>query len=266
MNDNASRFVGSIPENYDTGLGPHIFEPFANDLARRIGAIAPMSVLELAAGTGIVSRSIKDALPGGATLLVTDLNEPMLEVARSKFSDSEAVSFEAVDATDLPYPDATFDVVACQFGVMFFPDKPRHYAEALRVLKPGGKYLFNAWGSWADNRFGELGFEVTRRRYPENPPEFYKVPFSYHDRAEIEGALAAAGFASITVEEVRFSDPIKSVTDFSRGLVFGNPGSAEIEQRGGNCEEIRQELEHDLRDQLGGRLDLMALVATATKA
>lgn len=265
MNDNASRFVGSIPENYDNGLGPHIFEPYADDLAHRIGTINPASVLELAAGTGIVSRQIRDALPQTASLVVTDLNPPMLEVARAKFAGEEAVSFEAVDATQLPYPDNSFDLIACQFGVMFFPDKARHFSESLRVLKPGGRYLFNVWGPWADNRFAELSYDVTRREYPENPPEFYKVPFSYNDPAEIERALALAGFASIDIDEVRFSDPIKSVEDFSRGLIFGNPGSAEIDARGGDCEEIRQQLEADLREQLDGKLVLMALVVTAEK-
>jgi ubiquinone/menaquinone biosynthesis C-methylase UbiE len=189
----------------------------------------------------------------------------MLEVARMKFAGDEAVLFEAVDATQLPYPDNSFDLIACQFGVMFFPDKARHFSESLRVLKPGGRYLFNVWGPWADNRFAELSYEVTRRKFPENPPEFYKVPFSYNDPAEIERALNLAGFAPIDIEEVRFSNPIKSVEDFSQGLIFGNPGSAEIEARGGNCEDIRMQLELDLRQQLDGKLELMALVTTASK-
>ncbi len=265
MNDNASRFVGSIPENYDTGLGPHIFEPFAEDLARRVGGLAPSSVLELAAGTGIVSRRIKHALPETAMLTVTDLNEPMLEVAKGKLDGAGNTAFQAVDAMDLPFADASFDLILCQFGVMFFPDKVQSFREALRVLRPGGRYIFNAWGNWADNRFAEITYEATRRRYPDNPPGFYKVPFSYHDADEIERAMRSASFTDVTIEEVRFSDPIASIEDFSRGLIFGNPVSAEIEQRGGNCEEVRQELALDLRQQLGNQLDLMALVVTASK-
>lgn len=266
MTGNASQFVGSIPESYDSGLGPHIFEPYARDLAARIAAIKPTRVLELAAGTGIVSRRIRDALPGGCELVVTDLNEPMLEIAKMKFSASESVSFAAVDATDLPFDDECFDMVVCQFGVMFFPDKERSFREALRVLRPAGRHIFNAWGSWEDNRFAQVAFEATQKRYPGDPPGFYKVPFSYHDANEIEAAVRDAGFAQVTIEEVRFSNPIQSIEDFSRGLIFGNPVSAEIEQRGGNCEEIRQELLEALERELDGQLDLMALVVTATKS
>lgn len=265
MDDNASRFVGSIPENYDTGLGPHIFEPYARDLASRIAALAPETVLELAAGTGIVSRRIRDALPVASRLTITDLNQPMLEVARAKFNADELVEFEAVDACRLPYADMGFDLVASQFGVMFFPDKAAHFAEVHRVLKPGGSYVFNVWGPWTDNPFAELTYEMTEALYPDDPPAFYKVPFGYHDVSEIERALSSGGFADVRVENVRCSSPIASVVNFSRGLIFGNPVSAEIVERGGDCEEIRQVLEQNLRDQLGGQLDLMALVTTATK-
>jgi len=265
MADNAAQFIGSIPQNYDTGLGPHIFEPYARDLAGRIAAAQPHSVLELAAGTGIVTRQIRSAIAQGSKLVVTDLNAPMLEIAKAKVESVSNTTFQPVDAMELPFEDGSFDAIACQFGVMFFPDKVQSYREALRVLKPGGKYIFNSWGSWNDNPFARITYEVTEKRYPHDPPVFYKVPFHYHDAAQIRQDVESAGFANVMVEELRFSNPIASVADFARGLIHGNPVSAEITERGGDCDEVRQELEAELVSQLGGTLDLLALVVTASK-
>ena len=125
----SSQFVGQIPEAYDLGLGPVLFHDCADDLARRAAALAPSDVLELAAGTGIASRRLRDALPPDATLVASDLNPPMLEVARRKFRPDERVAFREADAMALPFPAASFDLVVCQFGVMFFPDKPASFRE-----------------------------------------------------------------------------------------------------------------------------------------
>src|SRR5258708_18980616 len=127
-------FVGSIPENYDRGLGPMIFADYAKDIARRGASHRPSRVLETAAGPGIVSRCLRDLLPTSTSLTVTDLNPPMLDVARAKFRPSESVEFQPADATALSFGDGAFDAVVCQFGVMFYPDKDRSYREAHRVL------------------------------------------------------------------------------------------------------------------------------------
>ncbi len=144
MSDDAN-FIGDIPEHYDRGLGPIIFVDYAADLARRAAACVPARVLETAAGTGIVTRQLRDLLPVGVRLTATDLNPPMLEVARAKFQPDEDVDFRHADAAALPFADDSFDAVVCQFGVMFFPDKDRSYREIHRVLAPGGRYLFNVW-------------------------------------------------------------------------------------------------------------------------
>ncbi|MFN2100782.1 class I SAM-dependent methyltransferase [Altererythrobacter sp. MF3-039] len=263
MSSSAANFVGSIPENYDTGLGPHIFEPYAADLVRRACAITPTDILELAAGTGIVSQALHAALPQSASLVVTDLNEPMLEIAQSKISPAANASFQAVDACELPFTDASFDLIVSQFGVMFFPDKAKSYREAARVLRPKGRYMFSVWGSWSANPFAQVTHQVVVRHFPQDPPGFYKVPFGYNDAAEIEGNLRAAGFASVEIETVKFSDPIKSLEDFSRGLVFGNPVSQEIEERGGDCNAVRDDVFDKLESELGGVLELEALVINA---
>ena len=224
MTDQSASFVGAIPEYYDALLGPLMFDDYGADLASCIAAVAPKAVLELAAGTGIVSRKLRDALPPSCSLLVSDLNPPMLDVARQKFHANESVRFEALDATNLPFEDASFDALACQFGVMFFPDKMASYKEALRVLRPGGSYVFNVWGTWEQNPFARIAFEAVATFFPpDDPPVFYRVPFSYNDVDTIRGALTEAGFASVTTRSVQLQKDLPSAEDFGRGLIFGNP-------------------------------------------
>ncbi len=181
MISQSSRFIGNIPVHYDEGLGPRIFFDYADELARCVVEHRPRSVLELAAGTGIVTRRLRDALPDDCHLLASDLNAPMLEVAQAKFDAGESVGFETADATDLRFDDGLFDLVTCQFGVMFFPDKAKSYSEVLRVLKPGGNYVFNVWGSWDKNPYAEIVHHVIADFFPDNPPGFYRVPFGCYD-------------------------------------------------------------------------------------
>ena len=147
MDKTSTRFVGSIPEHYDQGLGPMIFADYAGDMAERVAASVPSRVLETAAGTGIVTRRLRDLLPAATQLTATDLNPPMLEVVRAKFRSGEQVAFRPADAMALPFTDASFDAVVCQFGVMFYPDKDKSYREVHRVLAPGGRYFFSVWDS-----------------------------------------------------------------------------------------------------------------------
>ena len=193
MSDRATEFTGSIPQFYDHGLGPVFFDEFADDIARRAAASAPMRLLELAAGTGIVTRRLRDLLPREARLIATDLNPPMLEVARGKFRADEAVEFEPADAIALPFPDASFDAIICQFGVMFFPDKDKGYREAHRVLISEGQYLFSVWDSHRHNPIGRLITEIVTEFFPHDPPQFYQVPFGYHRIDPIKDSLEAAG-------------------------------------------------------------------------
>lgn len=228
-----TQFVGRIPDFYDSGLGPYLFRDYAEDLARRARGLGASSVLELAAGTGIVSRLLRDALPPAARLVVTDLNPPMLAVARGKFRQDEPVEFAPADAMALPYADAEFDLVVCQFGVMFFPDKPASFREAARVLRPGGHYLFNTWGPPPANPFSEVVQGVVERFFPGDPPGFYRVPFSYGDPAMVRDDLAAAGWEELEQQTLHRSRTVADPAVFARGIVYGNPLILEILQRGG---------------------------------
>ena len=174
MTDQASSsFIGTIPDYYDWDLGPVIFVDFAADMARRVAACAAKRMLEIAAGTGIVTRQLRDLLPADARLTASDLNHSMLEVARAKFQPGDHVDFQPADATTLPFPDAGFDAVVCQFGVMFFPDKEKSYREVHRVLAPHGRYLFSVWDSQRRNPFGRLMQEIMNGFFPVDPPQFY---------------------------------------------------------------------------------------------
>ena len=263
MTGNASEFIGDIPENYDQRLGPIIFEAYANDIARRAAQQKPARVLELAAGTGIVSRKLMDALGPDTHLTVTDLNAPMLEVARSKFSEGENVDFKAANAMELDFPDNFFDLVVCQFGVMFFPDKVASYREALRVLRPGGAYLFSSWGTLAENPFAQIGQDISEEFFSDNPPGFYKVPFSYPDPAVVKEDLAEGGFADVTSETLEINQPVSDWAHFAHGLVFGNPLIDEIKNRGRvDADKVARAIENKLREQFGTEPSSMPLKAT----
>lgn len=254
MTDQAANFTGSVPENYDQHLGPRIFHAYAEELCNRAAALRPESVLELAAGTGILTRRLRDMLPANAGIIATDLNLPMLEVAKGKFQADENVRFETADAMNLPFSDGTFDQIVCQFGIMFFPDKELSFAEAYRLLRPEGSYLLNVWGSLTTNPFARIAHETVVGIFPDNPPGFYQVPFSYHDADVIKAALLNAGFARVEFDTQDRLSPVGSAFDFARGLVFGNPLEEEIVMRDGDPEEvctaIAAALESDLDDEM----------------
>jgi ubiquinone/menaquinone biosynthesis C-methylase UbiE len=135
MSDIDKEFVGSIPTLYDQYLVPLIFEPYAVDLVQRLRARSLSRILEIAAGTGVVTRALASWLPEEVSIVASDLNQAMLDHAAA-LGTTRAVEWRQADAMELPFADAAFDAVVCQFGAMFFPDKARAFAEARRVLKP----------------------------------------------------------------------------------------------------------------------------------
>ncbi|MER8462039.1 class I SAM-dependent methyltransferase [Mesorhizobium sp. M1396] len=269
MDNNAAQFTGNIPENYDQGLGPMLFADYGADIARRAAARAPKRVLETAAGTGIVTRHLRDLLPATVHLTATDLNPPMLEIARSKFRDGEQVEIVPADALALPFKDGSFDAVVCQFGVMFFPDKPKSYAEVLRVLAPGGQYLFNVWDSHRYNPFGRIAHQVAGSFFPADPPQFFNVPFSYSHIDPIKEALIEAGFGDIGIAVIRLEKVIPDLAAFARAAVHGNPLADQILSRGGvEPDQVVEALLDAFRKEFGpgpSRMPLQAIMFSASK-
>jgi ubiquinone/menaquinone biosynthesis C-methylase UbiE len=225
-------FQGSIPALYDQYLGPMIFSPYADDMVARLADLRHGRVLETAAGTGVVTRALVSALPQGVSIVATDLNQPMLDHASSQLS-SERVTWQQADAQMLPFPDGTFDAVVCQFGVMFFPDKPRAFAEALRVLKPGGRFLFSVWDRIEENEFADAVVRSVAALYPQNPPMFLaRTPHGHHDIAVLEAQLQTAGFRTASLEAVARESTSPSALSVAIGYCQGTPMRNEIEAHG----------------------------------
>src|SRR5882672_9215450 len=194
MPDTDKVFTGSIPKLYDTYLVPLIFEPYAEDLVNRLRSKSLSRVLEIAAGTGVVTRALASALPESISIVATDLNQAMLDQA-SAVGTKRAVEWRQADAMQLPFEDATFDAVVCQFGVMFFPEKSKAFSEARRVLKPGGVFLFNVWDRIEENEFADTVTSALQTLFPQDPPRFMvRTPHGYHDHAVIRRDLAGGGF------------------------------------------------------------------------
>lgn len=264
--DNAAAFVGSIPQFYDQNMGPVIFADYAADMARRVAAVKPKRVLETAAGTGIVTRQLRDGLPADTHLTSTDLNPPMLDVAKTKFAGSEQVEFRQADATALPFADGSFDVVVCQFGVMFFPDKDKSYREVFRVLAPGGRYLFSVWDAHRYNPFGRVAHEVVGEFFAGDPPQFMNVPFSYAFEP-IKASLIETGFTDIEAAVVRREKTVADLAAFARGLVYGSPVIDQVKARGGvDADAIVKKLESEFRRAFGAAPTRMPLQATMISA
>jgi ubiquinone/menaquinone biosynthesis C-methylase UbiE len=216
-------FAGSIPEIYDRVLVPLIFESYARDLAERLARLEPRDVLETAAGTGVLTRAMASRLPAQARIVATDLNEPMLNHAQSQSHDGR-ITWRQADALALPFQDQSFDVVACQFGAMFFPDKVQGYREARRVLKRGGHFLFNVWDTISENEFADVVTQALATLFPHDPPRFMaRIPHGYHDVETIRAELTAAGFAEISVETVDGKSRASSPRDPAIAYCEGTP-------------------------------------------
>jgi ubiquinone/menaquinone biosynthesis C-methylase UbiE len=187
-------FSGSIATLYDTHLVPLIFAPYALDLVNRLATRSVSRILEIAAGTGVVTRALAAGLPHDVSIIATDLNPAMLDRAAAVGTE-RAVEWRQADAMHLPFPDATFDAVVCQFGVMFFPDKAAAFAETRRVLKPGGVFIFNVWDRIEENEFADAVTTALASVFPADPPRFMaRTPHGYHDRGTVARDLAAGGF------------------------------------------------------------------------
>jgi SAM-dependent methyltransferase len=189
-------FSGAIPQLYESHLVPLIFEPYAADLQQRVGSMNVRRILEVAAGTGVVTRALASLTKEGVSIVATDLNQAMLDQAAA-VGTARPVEWRQADAMALPFADGEFDAVVCQFGVMFFPDKAAAFAEARRVLRPGGAFIFNTWDRISENEFADAVTTALEAVFPEDPPRFLaRTPHGYHDRATIARDLAAGGFAN----------------------------------------------------------------------
>ena len=239
-------FAGSIPKLYDTYMVPLIFASYAADLADRLRPRRLSRVLEVAAGTGAVTRALASALPGSVSIVATDLNQAMLDHA-ALVGTSRAVEWRQADAMRLPFADATFDAVVCQFGAMFFPEKPKAFAEARRVLRPGGVFIFNVWDRITENEFADTVTSALESVFPGDPPRFMaRTPHGYHDRRAIERDLASAGFVGAPKIDTlaarsRAASPRIPAVAFCQGTPLRNEIEARNAARLGEATDIAEQ-------------------------
>ena len=270
ISTNAS-FTGTIPENYDTYLGPLLFEFAAADMADRVAKAldGPGKLLEVACGTGISTRHLANRLPAGSQIIATDLNEPMLAHAAKMNHNLQGVTFSQADALDLPFDDTGFDAVVCQFGLMFFPDKAKGMDEMTRVLKPTGVLALNVWDSFDKNPVVRIVDEVIKRYFETDPPRFLEVPFSLSDVNKVRRMFLDAGYPSVDVAHVAEAVESADHMNTARGFVTGNPTIIEIDQRAGvAADQIVSAAADALETHLGPtpvKLDLQEIVYLARK-
>jgi SAM-dependent methyltransferase len=263
----ASAFSGSVPEFYDRYMGPWLFEPYAADLVARLPERDELEVLEVACGTGIVTRRLREELPASAILVSTDLNEPMVEYARGAVPDP-AIVWQQADAQALPFEDRSFDVVVCQFGFMFLPDKAQGFREARRVLRPGGVLLGNVWLSRDENPWADSVHTTVAELFPADPPRFLETPYGYFDPERIHADLAEAGWDGVQLDDVRLESLAESARDVATGIAKGSPLSFELAERGADPETVVAELSQRLAAIGGERpftAELAATVISATR-
>lgn len=236
-----------MPEAYDRHLVPVFFRPFAADLAARAAALRPRTVLELAAGTGALTSALLDAVPS-ASVTATDLNEAMVTAGSVREPRAE---WRQADAQELPFEDGGFDLVLCQFGVMFFPDRPAAYAEVRRVLAPRGRFLFNSWGPLATHGFGAAFQAALELSMPDGAPTFLPdVPHGYADPAVVAADLAAAGLTLATAEEVTLEGVAESAASVATGFLTGTPVSAAVQARE-DAQALQLAVTQKMTDRLG---------------
>lgn len=271
MVDSDTDFGGSIPALYDRYLGPLIFEAYAIDLAHRCSDLGATELLETAAGTGVVTRELDRLLPDSAAIVATDLSKAMLAFAATRaHPESSRITWQQADALALPFESSRFDAVVCQFAVMFFPRKVDAYREALRVLKPGGQFIFNVWDRIETNEFAEVTSATVASCFADDPPDFLaRVPHGYHDTRRVANDLVSAGFSDVAVETIERRSLAESPSHPAIGYCQGTPLRSEIEARDSSrLMEVTDAVTAAISARFGtGRVDgrIRAHVITATR-
>ncbi len=263
-------FADSIPADYDTYLGPFLFEFYAEDLAGRLAVESGEAILETACGTGISTEYLRRSTPPDVSVVATDVSEPMLERARARRGHLERVRFQYADATALPFEEGSFDAVGQQFGLMFVPDKLQALREAHRVLRPGGRLAFNVWDDLASNPYVQVAQDAIASFFDDDPPQFLYLPWSYHAREPLRELVSEAGFVGCELQTVAHVAERPTAREVATGLVRGNPTINDVRERArGSVDEVIDAVEGALGNAFGSRpfrAPMQAIVVTAERA
>jgi len=237
MAELSATFAGSIPEYYDACLGPAWFDPFAQDLAERLPSKPPGDVLEIACGTGLLSKRVRERLEPGVRFVATDLSKAMLDYARAKLPGA-SIEWREADAVRLPFADGEFGAVLCSFGVMFVPDRRAAFREARRVLKPDGIFLFNVWDRIEENTHALAQAQLVEELFPGDAEMRWRTPFEMHDPGLLRALLAESGFRETRLEKKRIRVEGASARSIALGQIRGTPRSLLLEKRGANLDDV----------------------------
>ena len=252
MTASHTTFIGSIPEYYDQYLGPLIFEQYGADLSRRVSVPPDGAVLETAAGTGIATRHLRKVLPATVRLVATDLNAPMVAYAKRKFDTQANIAFQLADARKLPFANASFGAVVCQFSLMFFQDKVVALREVARVLKPGGTFVCSLWDSYAHNDLIRTVNDTLISLFPTNPPSFFDTPYGYYRIDEVKTLLGDIGFGEIEISILPRISRCETAQQVALGYILGTPVCLQIAERGQyTVDEVVEIVERTLRETYG---------------
>lgn len=242
---------GSVPETYNEIMVPLLFQPYANDLVDRLKLATDAAVLELAAGTGVVTRRLREQLPSSVSIVCTDISDAMLTQAKNSIEHSDNISFQTADASHLAFKEDQFDAVICQFGLMFLPDKAAGIAEVARVLKRKGVFAFNVWDAIERNALAQSFQECLLRLIPEDPPKFLRTPYGYNDLNEITRTLQLNGFGEVEVAILPKQSVADRTNEVVRGQIFGSPLLAELSARNLDNEQTYAAIEKAIEDRFG---------------
>jgi ubiquinone/menaquinone biosynthesis C-methylase UbiE len=259
-------FSGSIPKQYEQYLGPMFFEPYAIEVSTRVDPSSVKVALELASGTGRVTRHLRGVIPPTAKLIASDISEDMLSVAKEKLKGLD-IDWQFIDAQELPFTDNTIDLVVCCFGYMLVADKSKAFAEAYRVLRPGGMFLFTTWDALESN-IAAYTYRKAAKKYLGDPlPESYNLPFSMNDLVFIRSSLENAGFSKIVVERVRKVSISETAKEATVGLAQGGLIYNEIMKRNPAwMDEIMSAVEKELSEKYGAAPMMAPMSAIVSQA
>jgi ubiquinone/menaquinone biosynthesis C-methylase UbiE len=259
-------FSGSVPQHYEQYLGPMFFEPYAIEVSKRIDSSSIHLALEIASGTGRVTRHLRERIPATSKLIASDISQDMLSVAKEKLRNFD-IEWQIIDAQELPFNDNCIDLVVCCFGYMFVPDKPKAFAEAYRILRTGGVLLFTTWDKLELNAASYV-YRKAAKKYLQHPlPESCNLPFSMYDETIIRSILQNAGFSKIRIESVKKVSISQTAKEAVNGLAQGGSIYHEIMKRNpGGIEEIKATVEKELTEKFGATPLIAPMSAVISQA
>lgn len=215
----------------DRYLAPSLFAPFAEDTARRLSRFSMGPLLETSADTGVLTQAISSAMSAGLTIIATDPSAELVSFGSAK-PGMARVTWQQADPAALPFADARFGIVACHFGIAMTTRRVQNFIEARRVMKQGGRFVFNVPAHLRHNPVAQSMQAAMESLFPADPPGFIgHVLHGYADTQLIDDDLTEAGFTDAIYAVADFPFVAASARDVAIGYCLGTQLRDEIEAR-----------------------------------